>query len=46
MNEKLAENQAELIFFLGTKHPHLSFKDIFAISETIINVVEESKKNK
>lgn len=46
MNEEMAEAQTKLIVFLGTEHPHLSFEDIFALSETIIKLVKESENGK
>ena len=46
MNEEANDILAKLVMLIGTEHEHLSFKDVFEISETILNVVEASKENK
>lgn len=46
MDEEVIETLAKLVMLIGTEHEHLSFKDVFEISETIFNVVEASKENK
>lgn len=45
-DNKEDELLAKTIMLIGTEHEHLSFKDVFEISDTIINVAAKGKELK